>query len=67
MSGNAARELWSAVACHRFGRLADLSARQRRVHQLGVILRAYLFDGDKSPAKSADGSAQSKCRGGGAV
>jgi hypothetical protein len=53
-------QVWSAVTCHRFGRLADLSAKQSRVQRLGAMPRASRFDGDKSPAKSADKSAHSK-------
>jgi hypothetical protein len=52
--------IWSAVTCHRFVRLADLSARQGRVQRLGAIVRAFQFDGDKSPAKSGENSPHSK-------
>lgn len=52
--------LWSAETCLRFGCLAGLSARQSRVQRLGVFPRVESFDGDKSPAKSADKSAHSK-------
>ena len=33
------RRLWSAVACHRFSRFADLSAKQRRVQQRDADVR----------------------------
>ena len=48
------------MTCHRFGRLADLSVRQSRVQRLERIRRATPFNGDKSPAQSADKSAHSK-------
>jgi hypothetical protein len=54
--------IWSAVTCHRFVRLADLSARQGRVQRPGAIPRARQFDGDKSPAKSGENSPHSKVR-----
>jgi hypothetical protein len=41
-------------------RLADLSARQSRVQRLGAVAHPDRFDGDKSPAQSADKSAHSK-------
>jgi len=40
----------------------DGSARQSRVQRLGLFPRADLFDGDKSPAQSADRSAHSKAQ-----
>jgi hypothetical protein len=46
-----ANRLWSAVTCHRFGGLADLSARPSRVQRLVEERRASPFDGDKSPAQ----------------
>ena len=52
-------KIWSAVTRHRFGRLADLSAKQSRVQRLGEFLRASLFDGDKSPAESGENSPHS--------
>jgi hypothetical protein len=51
--------LWSAVTCHRFGRLTGLPVKQSRVQRLGGTSRARPFDGDKSPAESADKSAHS--------
>ena len=51
---------WSAVTRHRFGRLADLSAKQSRVQRLGEFLHASQFDGDKSPAQSGENSPHSK-------
>jgi hypothetical protein len=54
-------KLWNAVTCHRFPRLADLSAMQSRVQRLVKELERLLtVDGDKSPAKSAAKSAHSK-------
>lgn len=54
-------KLWSAVTCHRFRRLADKSAKQSRVQRLAEKLECLpVFDGDKSPAESADKSAHSK-------
>src|SRR5881296_419508 len=52
--------IWSAVTCHRFGRFGDLSPKQGRVQRPGRIGRVATFDGDKSPAESADKSAHSK-------
>ncbi len=52
--------LWSAVTCHRFPRLADLSAKQSRFQRLGEYLRACLLDGDVSPAESGDKSPHSR-------
>ena len=63
-------KIWSAVTRHRFGRLADLSAKQSRVQRLGEFLRASQFDGDpssvailrrvdKSPAESGENSPHS--------
>ena len=51
--------IWSAVTCHRFGRRADLSARQSRVQRLGKYPCATAFDGDKSPAESGENSPHS--------
>src|SRR5213593_587235 len=60
--------IWSAVTCHRFCRFGDLSPTQGRVQRPGKVGRLPAFDGDKSPAKSADKSAHSKvvaaCRAG---
>jgi hypothetical protein len=53
-------KIWSAVTCHRFRRLAGLPARQSRVQRLGGTPCLGPFDGDKSPAQSADKSAHSK-------
>ena len=67
--GNTRTALWSAATCRRFVRLADLSAKQRRVERRGKasepivrsrIVRLTTFDGDKSPAESADESPHSK-------
>jgi hypothetical protein len=61
--------LWSAVTRHRFFRLADLSAKQRRAERRAQsdkttagsrIIRLTTFDGDKSPAESGDESPHSK-------
>lgn len=52
--------IWSAETCLRFGRLADLSAKPSRVQRPERASRVRHFDGDKSPAKSADQSAHSK-------
>src|SRR6058998_190223 len=52
--------IWSAVTCHRFCRLGDLSPKQGRVQRPGRVKRRPAFDGDKSPAESADKSAHSK-------
>jgi hypothetical protein len=52
------------VTCHRFGGFADLSAKQSRVQRLAQkFAMPFAFDGDKSPAKSADKSAHSKAVG----
>ena len=68
-SQNAPEALWSAATCRRFVRLADLSAKQRRVERRGKtpertvrsrIVRLTTFDGDKSPAESGDESPHSK-------
>ena len=53
-------KIWSAVTCHRFCRFGDLSPKQGRVQRPGQVGRLPAFDGDKSPAKSADKSAHSK-------
>jgi hypothetical protein len=53
-------KIWSAVTCHRFRCWADWSAQQSRVQRLGGTPRRRTFDGDKSPAQSADQSAHSK-------
>src|SRR5213594_5003738 len=55
-----AARIWSAVTCHRFCRFGDLSPKQGRVQRSGRIGRLVAFDGDKSPAESADKSAHSK-------
>src|SRR5437867_558537 len=52
--------IWSAVTCHRFCRFGDLSPKQGRVQRPGRVGRLAAFDGDKSPADSADKSAHSK-------
>src|SRR5258708_7548219 len=52
--------IWSAVTCHRFCRFGDLSRGQGRVRRPGRVGRLPAFDGDKSPAESADKSAHSK-------
>src|SRR5437867_7700326 len=52
--------IWSAVTCHRFYRFGDLSPKQGRVQRPGRDGRLLAFDGDKSPAESADESAHSK-------
>ena len=47
-------------------RFGDLSPKQGRVQRPGKQVEAAVaFDGDKSPAKSADKSAHSKTRGSG--
>lgn len=51
------------MTCHRFGRLADSSAKQRPDSESVLDDAADVsltFDGDKSPAKSADKSTHSK-------
>jgi hypothetical protein len=53
-------KIWSAVTCHRFCRFGDLSPKQGRVQRPGSVGRLLAFDGDKSPAESADKSAHSK-------
>jgi len=53
-------KIWSAVTRHRFGRLADSSAKQSRVERLEKFPRASRFGGDKSPAKSGENSPHSK-------
>jgi len=52
--------IWSAVTCHRFHHFGDSSPKQGRVQRPEGIGRLLAFDGDKSPAKSADKSAHSK-------
>src|SRR5213594_3524998 len=52
--------IWSAVTCQRFCRFGDLSPKQGRVQRPGRVGRLPAFDGDKSPAESADKSAHSK-------
>src|SRR5881397_2319553 len=52
--------IWSAVTCHRFCRLGDLSPRQGRLQRPGRVGRLPASDGDKSPAESADKSAHSR-------
>src|SRR5213594_2749970 len=54
-----ATRIWSAVTCHRFCRFGDLSPKQGRVQRSGRFGHVPAFDGDKSPAKSADKSAHS--------
>lgn len=57
----ALRGLWSATTGRRLYGFADSSAKQGRVQRLAELLEQPLpFDGDKSPAKSADKSAHSK-------
>src|SRR5437867_950816 len=55
-----AARIWSAVTCHRFCRFGDLSPKQGRVQPPGRVGRIPPFDGDQSPAESADESAHSK-------
>jgi len=55
-----AARFWSAVTCHRFWCFGDLSPKQGRVQRPGRVGRLATFDGDKSPAQSADKSAHSK-------
>src|SRR6266540_1785986 len=50
----------SAVTCHRFWRFGDLSPKQGRVQRPARVGRLPAFDGDKSPAESADKSTHSK-------
>src|SRR5437867_1127564 len=52
--------IWSAVTCHRFCRFGDLSPKQGRVQRPGRFGHRPAFDGDKSPAESADKSAHSR-------
>src|SRR6059036_1471565 len=52
--------IWSAVTCHRFCCFGDLSPKQGRLQRPGRVGRLPAFDGDKSPAESADESAHSK-------
>jgi hypothetical protein len=47
-------KIWSAVTCHRFCGFGDWSPKQNRWDA------PLAFDGDKSPAESADESAHSK-------
>ena len=70
--GRLAAKLWTAVTCHRFVRLADLSVKQGRAKRHGELLqpsnsveciRQPAFDGDKSTAESAARSAHSKAPG----
>jgi hypothetical protein len=58
--------VWRAVTCHRFYRLANLSARQARVQRAADKSDAHCrWDGDKSPAESGDKSPHSiRSRGG---
>jgi hypothetical protein len=56
-------KLWSAVTCHRFRRLDDLSSKQNRVQRFANSPRAPALDGDKSPPESAVKSAHSKACG----
>jgi hypothetical protein len=46
--------------CHRFRCLAGLPVKQSRVQRLGATPHYCSFDGDESPAQSADKSAHSK-------
>jgi hypothetical protein len=55
-----AARIWSAVTCHRLCRFGDLSPKQGRVQRPVRVGRLPAFDGDKSPAESADRSAHSK-------
>ncbi|SRR6266545_7383395 len=55
-----AARISSAVTCQRFCRFGDLSPKQGRVQRPGKVERIPAFDGDKSPAESADKSAHSK-------
>src|SRR2546422_10011253 len=55
-----AARIWSAVTCHRLCRFGDLSPKQGRAQRPGRVGRLLPFDGDKSPAESADKSAHSK-------
>ena len=48
------------MTCHRFGRFGDLLPKHGRVQRPGKVGRLPAFDGDKSPAESADKSAHSK-------
>ena len=48
------------MTCHRFSRFGDLSPKQCRVQRPERVGRLPAFDGDKSPAESADKSAHSK-------
>ena len=53
--------IWSATTRHRFAWVIDLSAKQGRVWRLEKLpVPPFAFDGDKSPAKSADKSAHSR-------
>jgi len=53
--------IWSAVTCHRFFCFGDRSPKQGRVQRPEMQpQRPPPFDGDESPAKSADESAHSK-------
>ena len=54
--------IWSAVTCHRFGRLTDLSGRRSRVRRLEDFLGPGPWDGDKSPAESGENSPHSLSR-----
>ena len=54
-------EIWSAVTCHRFGRLGDSLPKQGRVERPGRAPGSpRACDGDKSPAESGDKSPHSK-------
>ena len=57
-------QIWSAVTCHRFSSIGDSSPMQGRILWPGNFTgRPSAFDGDKSPAESADKSARSTgCR-----
>jgi hypothetical protein len=57
-------KLWSAVTCHRFAALATrLQSRVAFSGPRASWATTIAFDGDKSPAESADKSAHSKACG----
>ena len=61
MSARRPKVLWSAVTCHRSDGFGDLSPKPARVQRVAKQIGAWgAFDGDKSPAESADKSAHSK-------
>ena len=56
--------IWSAVIRHRFCGFGDSSPKPGRVQRpREEVGRLLAFDGDESPAESADKSAHSKARG----